>query len=84
MLYTLKRPEEMSDLLPLFFANIVPYFALVWSLSLLLFYKDIFGNLFKLDYDYKATDRTIILWINLALTGLYLILPIRTLINNNY
>jgi hypothetical protein len=34
-----KRPEEISSLLAMFFVNLLPWMALVWALSLSLFYR---------------------------------------------
>lgn len=69
--------------MPLFFANVIPWIGLVWSLSLALFYRKIFSVLFEEDHT-KANDRTIPLWITLFFTVVYLLFPIRTLINKSY
>ena len=49
LLKRVKRPEEMSGLMANFFANLLPFLALIWSLSLVLFYRTIFKDLFKVD-----------------------------------
>lgn len=68
LLYIVKRPEEMSDLLPLFFANLVPLIGLIWSLSLTLFYMNAFKDFITGDPDF---DYSIPLWIMLAFTFMF-------------
>ncbi len=47
LVWRVKRPDEMSGLMANFFANLLPWLALIWSLSLALFYRTIFTDLFK-------------------------------------
>ncbi len=81
LLYLVKRPEEMSDLLPLFFANLIPVIALVWSLSLALFYMNAFEDFIQASADF---DYTIPLWIMLGFTFMFNLIPIRSMINKSF
>ncbi len=38
----------MSDMMALFFAKLIPYFAFLWALSLLLFYRTIYHDMFEI------------------------------------
>jgi hypothetical protein len=44
----IRTPEQLSSLMPTFFANLIPYFALIWALDLLLFYRTLYSELFNL------------------------------------
>ena len=39
LLNRFKRPDQLSSLMASFFANLIPYIALLWALSLALFYR---------------------------------------------
>ena len=42
LLRRMRIPDQMSSLMPTFFANLLPYFAFIWSLDLLLFYRTLY------------------------------------------
>lgn len=42
----IKTPEHISDLLANFFTNMLPVFALVWAGSLMVFFREIYSNVF--------------------------------------
>ena len=39
-----RRPSELSENLPIFFANLIPFIVTVWTLSTFLFYKVTFDK----------------------------------------
>jgi hypothetical protein len=45
LLRTAKCPEELSELLAEYFANLLPWAIFLWSLSMFLFYRVIFVDL---------------------------------------
>jgi hypothetical protein len=72
-----KIPEQMSGLMAKFIANLLPYFAFLWSLTLLLFYKTLYE-----DYHVDSQKRRLIVpYAIIGLTSLFILLPIRTIIN---
>ena len=71
-----KLPEEMSGLMALFIANLIPFFAFLWSLSLLLLYKTMYN-----DYTSNSGSYLYVPYAVIAFTSLFIILPIRTAIN---
>lgn len=71
----------MSELLPLFFANLVPMIALLWALSMALFYNK--GLKTYLEDD-PNNDRLIPVWITLGFAFLFNLVPIRTMINKSF
>jgi hypothetical protein len=81
LLYRVKRPDEMSELLHLFFANLVPMIALLWALSMALFYNK--GLKTYLEDD-PNNDRLIPVWITLGFAFLFNLVPIRTMINKSF
>jgi hypothetical protein len=70
-------PEQLSSLMPSFFANLLPYFAFLWSLDLLLFYRTLYSQLFGITQITKVAPALAVL----VLTILMILLPIRTCIN---
>jgi hypothetical protein len=81
LLYRVKRPDEMSDLLPMFFANLVPMIAFIWALSMALFYNNEIKTFIKDDPDF---DNLIPIWITLGFAFLFNIVPIRTMISKSF
>jgi hypothetical protein len=47
LLRRVKRPEELSGFMAIFFANLVPWIAFLWALSMALFYRNIFRDVFS-------------------------------------
>jgi hypothetical protein len=43
------RPEQMSGLMAKFIANLLPYFAFLWSLNLLLFNRTLYKEFYDQD-----------------------------------
>ena len=77
LLWRVKRPDEMSGLMANFFANLLPWLALIWSLSLALFYRTILTDLFKAGIQ----KRIIPMWVMLGYSGIFALFPIRVFIN---
>jgi hypothetical protein len=82
LLYRVKRPDEMSDLLPMFFANLVPMIALLWALSMALFYNK--GLKTYMNDDPDNDDYQIPIWITLGFAFLFNIVPISAMINKSF
>ena len=78
LLRVVERPDQMSGLLPIFFANLIPWIGFFWALSLSLFYRTLFTNNYKPE---NAHRREAALWATLGISVLFILLPIRTLIN---
>lgn len=81
LLYRVKRPDEMSELLPLFFANLVPQIAFVWALSMALFYNKALKDYLGEDPDH---DHMIPVWIALGFAFIFNFIPIRSIINKSF
>jgi hypothetical protein len=77
LLRRMRIPDQMSSLMPTFFANLLPYFAFIWSLDLLLFYRTLYRELFFLEKFSKVLPALVIL----AFTILMILLPVRSCIN---
>ena len=67
----------MSGEMTMFFANLLPWVAFLWALNLVLFYKTIYEQYFN-DSD---EIRIIVPLIAISITSLFILLPIRTIIN---
>ena len=67
----------MSSLMAKFFANTLPYIAMLWSVVLLLFYRTLYRDLFG-NTDFSKVIPPL---AAVVLAGILLILPIRTCIN---
>jgi len=72
-----KIPEQMSGLMAKFIANLLPYFAFLWSLNLLLFYK----TLYKDYYNGETQEKLIVPFAIIAACSLFIVFPVRTIIN---
>jgi hypothetical protein len=72
-----KIPEQMSGLMAKFIANLLPYFAFLWSLNLLLFYR----TLYKEYYHGEIQNKLIVPYSIIAACSLFIIFPVRTIIN---
>jgi len=71
----------MSELLPLFFANLVPLIAFVWALSMAFFYQSSLNTYLEDELD---NDRMIAVWIALGFAFIFNIIPIRSIINKSF
>jgi len=60
-----------------FIANLLPYFAFLWSLNLLLFYRTLYKNYYSVEY----SDKLIVPYAIIATCSLFILLPVRTIIN---
>lgn len=76
----MRLPEQLSSLMPTFFANFIPYIALIWALDLLLFYRTLYTELFGVK-DYTKTLPALAI---LAFAIFLILLPIRSCINKIY
>lgn len=76
-----KRPEDMSGLMASFFANMLPEMALIWALSLCLFYRRIYIDYFSVP-DYKI--HVLPAWIIFGITCVFVLFPVRTIIKKCY
>jgi len=76
----MRVPEQLSSLMPTFFANLIPYFALIWSLDLLLFYRTLYNDLFNVSNSTKAAPALSVLIIAIIM----ILIPIRSCINKCY
>ena len=65
----------MSGSMAMFIAGLVPYFAFLWALNLLLFNKALYTDY----YNEENKKKFIVPYLALAITGLYIVLPIRTI-----
>jgi hypothetical protein len=72
LLSRVKRPDELSALMAIFFSKLLPFLALIWALSLALFYRTIFADLFSIE----KGKRVIPMWVMLGFAGLFTLLPI--------
>ncbi|CDW71822.1 phage head-tail family partial [Stylonychia lemnae] len=72
-----KLPEQMSGLMAKFIANLLPYFAFLWSLNLLLFYRTLYKDFYK----GETQGKLIVPYAIIATCSLFILLPVRTLIN---
>lgn len=70
----------MSGLMAKFFANLLPYMAMLWSIMLVLFYQTLYKELFG-----KTGVTKVLPPLGaVGLAGLLILLPIRTIINKCY
>jgi hypothetical protein len=64
----------------IFFANLVPWIAFLWALSMALFYRNIFRDVFSRKEE--ALDRRMTpLWVILGLTVAFIVFPVQTIID---
>jgi len=76
----ISMPDQLSSLMPTFFANLLPYFAFLWSLDLMLFYRTLYTQLFGLSGTTKVAPALVVL----AVTVIMILLPVRSCINRCY
>lgn len=76
LLRVYRRPDNLSDIMPIFFAHLLPYFALIWSLGLLLFYDRLYLEV----YGERSFERVAGPFAVLLLAIIIIILPMKTLI----
>ena len=67
----------MSGLTAMFISNLLPYFALVWSLAYLL----IFDKMFQNRDGARHISHLIVPLATLGFVGFFVLMPIRTIIN---
>ena len=79
LLRVVERPDEMSELIPIFFSNLMPFIAFFWALSLALFYNTLFRDVFTDNSSINKRDAA--LWTTLAFCIFFLLIPVRTIIN---
>ena len=70
-------PDQMSGLMPRFFANFMPVIALMWALDLFLVSRVLYREIWYITSFYKILPPLICL----AAVILFLILPIRSVVN---
>lgn len=70
----------MSDTMAHFIANLIPYFAFLWALNLVLFYKTLYSEFFNVDTE-ETNKRLIVPFAAIGFASLFIILPVRTMIN---
>lgn len=71
-------PDQMSSLMVKFFANLVPYIALLWALDSILVFRKLYREVFYITNLVKVFP-------SLACIGfaiLFILIPVRTIINN--
>ena len=73
-------PEQMSGLMAKFFANLLPYMAMFWSMMLVLFYRTLYVEFLFV----KTAEKIYPPLGAVGLAGVLLILPIRSIINKCY
>ena len=78
----MRRPEEMSGFMIKFGANLICEYAFIWALSLTLFYRQVYLEVFL--YTSKANDMLTPQWVILAVVGVFIIAPIRSMIKRCY
>jgi len=71
-----KVPEQMGPFIVNFMANLLPYMAFLWALSLVFFYNTLFSRYYE-DYIVYLAGPILIL----VIVFIFLILPIRSCIN---
>jgi len=71
----IKRPEDMSGMMANFFSNLIPEIALIWALSLALFYRRIYADQFQ-DIEQKIIPT----WVVLGFSIFFVMMPVRYLI----
>lgn len=64
----------------IFFAKLIPWIAFFWALSLTLFYRTIFRDLFS-THEGSLERRMTPLWVILGLTVLFVVLPVQNVID---
>ena len=79
-LRTITMPDQLSSLMPSFFANLLPYFAFLWALDLLLFYRTLYRQLFGIYSIGKMAPAL----VALAFSIFMILFPVRTCINKYY
>lgn len=67
----------MSGIMVQFFANLLPFIALIWSLSLCLFNMSLYENF----VEEQELKKFIVPLAMIALCGFFILFPVRTVIN---
>lgn len=73
-----RMPDQMSGLMAKFFANFLPFIALLWALDSILVYRVLYREVFYISSIIKVGPSLGCI----VFTILFIALPIRTLINN--
>mmetsp|Transcript_47296 Transcript_47296/g.34584 ORF Transcript_47296/g.34584 Transcript_47296/m.34584 type:complete len:123 (+) Transcript_47296:87-455(+) len=71
-----KVPEQMGPFIVTFMANLLPYMALLWSVTLILFFNTLYARYYS-EYTFYLLGPIIVLTISL----IFVLLPIRSCIN---
>lgn len=67
----------MSGMMAKFIANLLPYFAFLWSLNLLLFNRTLYDEFYESD----PRRKLIIPYITIGVASFFIVFPVRSLIN---
>jgi len=71
-------PDQMSSLMVKFFANLVPYMALLWSLDSILVFRRLYREVFYITNIVKVFPSLACI----VFAIIYMLIPVRTIINN--
>ena len=71
-------PDQMSSLMVKFFANLVPYIALLWALDSILVFRKLYREVFYITNIVKVFPSIACI----AFAILFILIPVRTIINN--
>ena len=73
-------PDQMSSLMVKFFANMVPYIALLWALDSILVFRRLYREVFYITNIVKVFPSLGCI----VFAIIYILIPVRTMINNCY
>ena len=71
-------PDQMSSLIVKFYANTVPYMALLWSLDSILVFRRLYRDVFYITNIVKVFPSLACI----VFAIIYILIPVRTMINN--
>ena len=70
-------PEQMSGFMTIFISNLLPYFALIWSLAYVLLYRE----MMEYHYGKQEAKKLIVPLATIGVVIVYILFPIRSAIN---
>ena len=73
-----RMPDQTSSLMVMFFANLLPYIALLWSLDSILVFRRLYRDVFYITQIVKLFPSIACI----AFAILFILIPVRTMINN--
>ena len=73
-----RMPDQMSGLMPKFFANFIPIIALMWALDAVLVYRILYREVFYIKSFVKVGPSLACI----IFAAIFLLVPVRTMINN--